>query len=110
MDQGDRSRESERQVLAAAHAALTRAYDQAVKAIEATPDPQEAFDAATGLASVLRRHADHAAELRTQAVARIWEKERISLSTLAGRIGVSKTRADQFIRAAQTLKQQEGRG
>jgi DNA-binding transcriptional regulator YiaG len=88
-------------------AAVRRAYQAAAAAIAATPDPNEAFTQATELANLLRELADAGAELRAQAVARIWESEQMSLSTLAQRIGVSKARADQLIKAARPKPETE---
>ena len=87
--------------------ALTRAYRAAAAAINAIPDPQRAFEYATQLANALRDTAQRASELRTQAAARIWEAEELSLAALAERIGVSKARADQLIRAARASRKEQ---
>jgi 3-methyladenine DNA glycosylase/8-oxoguanine DNA glycosylase len=83
---------------------LTRAYKEAAAAIEAIPDPQRAFAYATQLANLVRDLFPEASELRSRTVARIWEAEELSLAALAQRIGVSKARADQLIRAAKTAR------
>ncbi len=79
---------------------LRRAYEQAADVISAMPG-QRAFEAATGLADVLRELAELAAELRAQTAARIAEEEKLSLAVLATRIGVSKARAAQLVQSAQ---------
>jgi hypothetical protein len=88
-------------------AAIQDAYQAAASAIAATPDPNQGFALATELANLLRGLADAGAELRAQAVVRIWEAEQLSLSTLAQRIGVSKARADQLIKAARPKPERE---
>jgi 3-methyladenine DNA glycosylase/8-oxoguanine DNA glycosylase len=87
--------------------ALTAAYHQAVAAINAIPDPQRAFEYATQLANALRDTYQQASELRTLTAARIWEAEELSLAALAQRIGVSKARADQLIRAARASTKEQ---
>src|SRR5215211_6387960 len=87
--------------------ALTTAYQEAVATINAIPDPQRAFEYATQLANALRDTYQQASELRTQAAARIWEAEELSLAALAERIGVSKARADQLIRAARASRKEQ---
>jgi 3-methyladenine DNA glycosylase/8-oxoguanine DNA glycosylase len=87
--------------------ALTRAYREAVATINAIPNAQRAFEYATQLANTLRDTYQQASELRTQAAARIWEAEELSLAALAERIGVSKARADQLIRAARASRKEQ---
>jgi hypothetical protein len=87
--------------------ALTTAYREAVATINAIPNPQRAFEYATQLANALRDTYQEASELRTHAAARIWEAEELSLAALAERIGVSKARADQLIRAARATKKEQ---
>ncbi|GIG03252.1 hypothetical protein Cci01nite_83450 [Catellatospora citrea] len=85
---------------------MTRAYEAAVAAISAEPDPQRGFEQATEVAAELRRLADLGADLRAQSVAKIWKAEELSLAGLAERIGVSKARADQLLKSAKTPKDQ----
>ena len=92
------------QAVMAAIGALKRVYGDAADAVAAIPDPQSAFESATVLADTLREVAEAAAELRAQAVARIWEEEKISLAGLAERIGVSKARAGQLVQTAKKAK------
>ena len=77
----------------------------AMAAIEATPEPGLAFERATALREVTDRMVGEAADLRARMAARIFESEKMSLATLANRIGVSKARADQFIRSAKSNPQ-----
>lgn len=74
------------------------AYDQAAEAIKAVPDPDEAFRRANELAEKIRQLNTAAAVLRTETAGRVWNSERMSLSVLADRIGVSTTRAHQLIK------------
>lgn len=73
--------------------------------IEGTPDPQEAFTQATQFTEELRAATNEAGSLRGRVLMRIWESEKMSLAALAQRVGVSKSRADQLIRGAQTAKE-----
>lgn len=79
---------------------LRRAFREAVTAVQATADPQEAYESATRLADGLREMADAAARVRAETAARIHRAESLSLAGLAERLGVSKARADQLLRAA----------
>jgi (p)ppGpp synthase/HD superfamily hydrolase len=74
---------------------------------------QHAFESATALADTLRQLAENAANLRARTAARIATEEKLSLSVLATRIGVSKARADQLIKSAKDAdpdSTQEGEG
>lgn len=88
----------------AALALLATANDSAVEAVRANASPQEAFELATQLADALRVLADSAADVRAEAVVRIYDHESLSLAGLAGRIGVSKARAGQLIQNAKKGK------
>ena len=94
-------------------ASLRDAYEQAAAAIQRDPQTQRAFESATALADALRQLAENAANLRARTAARIATEEKLSLSVLATRIGVSKARADQLIKNvkdADSLNPQEGEG
>ena len=86
--------------LRAAVAAIRASYASARAAIEATADPHEAFQLASEFRDRIDELVGEAAELRARMVQRVWETEQLSLAALAKRIGVSKSRADQFIQAA----------
>lgn len=91
---------TERDHVAEVEAALDAfdvAYKQAEEAIESVPDPDEAFRRANELAEKIRQLNTAAAVLRTKTAGRVWDSERMSLSVLADRIGVSTTRAHQLI-------------
>src|SRR5215216_1652054 len=103
----DQERTQPEEAAAEALDALTTAYREAVATINAIPNPQRAFEYATQLANALRDTYQQASELRTQAAARIWQAEELSLAALAERIGVSKARADQLIRAARATKKEQ---
>jgi len=79
------------------------ALERAAQRVHELP-PDDAFAAASELWNLLeaaeRRFNAAVAELRATTVGRIWTVNKLSLAALADRIGVSKTRADQFIRAA----------
>jgi hypothetical protein len=80
--------------------ALKSAHREVVQIIEGTPDHQQAFESASLYRELAEDLAQQAADLRAAMAARIWEAESLSLTSLAARVGVSKSRAAQFIRAA----------
>jgi hypothetical protein len=92
------------QAVARALETIQAAYRRAASAIDKVDDAEQAFAHATDLANGLRETYQAATELRTQAVGRIWEAEELSLAKLAERIGVSKGRADQLVRAHKAAK------
>lgn len=84
---------------AVALASLRDAYGQAAAAIHGDSQAQHAFESASALADTLRQLAEDAADLRARTAARIAAEDRLSLSVLAARIGVSKARAGQLIKS-----------
>lgn len=79
---------------------IERAFDVAVLEIQRGTDLSRAYQGATELVETLRRLFERSADLRAQSAARIFDAERMSLATLADRIGVSKARAAQLIKTA----------
>jgi hypothetical protein len=86
-------------------ARLRKAVADAMAAIEKTPEPTRAFELATALREAVDGLVGEAADLRARMAARIYDSEKMSLAALARRIGVSKARADQFIRSARSSPQ-----
>ena len=85
-----------------ADTAITAAIDAAraaIRDIRALPDPQSRIEAAGKLADGLRAAFEEAARIRHEEAVRIYETESLSLAQLANRVGISKARADQIIRA-----------
>jgi hypothetical protein len=80
--------------------ALRQAHREAVAAVEAVADPEAAFRWATELVALTDTLVGASATARARAAHRIWEAEKLTISKLANRIGVSKSRADQFLSAA----------
>lgn len=80
--------------------ALRRIYEQISAALQTSSDPEAAFDSATDLADALRDMADDAALTRARVAAQIREGEGLSIQALGERLGISKARADQLLRAA----------
>lgn len=72
----------------------------AIRDIRALPDPQSRIEAAGRLADSLRAAFEEAARIRHEDAVRIYEAESLSLAQLASRVGISKARADQIIKAA----------
>ena len=89
-------------------AKLEATYKDAVAAIEATREPQEAFDRASQLADTLRQYAKDASDRRALAALRIAEDEKLSLAVLADRISTSKARAAQLVQHARDTKGKAG--
>jgi hypothetical protein len=88
------------------HAALDElgaALDAIGDAIDAMGGRQEGFDWATRtgatITSVRADLSQRAETLKARAAAKIWEANNLSLAGLANRIGMSKARADQLVRA-----------
>jgi hypothetical protein len=80
---------------------IEKGYADALTAfamVDTTEDRQAAFELANDLAKRLERLDDAAARLRKRCIHRIWKAEEMSLATLANRVGVTKSRADQFVR------------
>jgi len=73
---------------------------EVLDAIRALTGPQERIDAAGKLTDGLRALFEEAAGIRHEDAFRIYESEKLSLAALAGRVGISKARADQIVRAA----------
>jgi hypothetical protein len=80
--------------------AVVRAHEQATALITAVEDADEAFRLATELRDTVDLLVGKAAGLRATMARRIYEREQLSLSGLAQRLGVSKSRADQFLQTA----------
>jgi len=73
---------------------------EVLDAIRALTGPQDRIDAAGKLTDGLRALFEEAARIRQEDAVRIYEAEKLSLAALAGRVGISKARADQIVRAA----------
>ncbi|MQA15582.1 MAG: hypothetical protein GEV09_15875 [Pseudonocardiaceae bacterium] len=100
---------SESDPVAAVRSALAEmdgAYARAIGVIEESTDLDLAFAAANDLAAHMRSLDAAAGELRVRIVGQVWHSERLSLAALADRIGVSKSRADQLIRAVKKDQEQ----
>ncbi|TDB97420.1 hypothetical protein E1267_39825 [Nonomuraea longispora] len=80
--------------------AIRQAYEDAEVALNSMTDFEEAYQLATQLADGLRTLADAAALARARSAAQISEAEALSLAGLATKLGVSKARASQLLRAA----------
>jgi len=85
------------QELAAVRSAVLAALD-AIRDIEGS---QEKVEAAGQLSRDLREWSDEASGIRDREVVAIWRAEKLALAPLAARVGISKTRAHQIIRAAE---------
>jgi hypothetical protein len=88
-------------------AALRQAYEAAVREVEATADPAAAVVLAGSLVTAADAIVSDAARLRARMTLRLLDSERLSLAELARRIGTSKSRADQLVRAARAALAEE---
>jgi DNA-directed RNA polymerase specialized sigma24 family protein len=84
----------------AALADLHRAYETALAEVRAAPDDRGAYQRATELREAIKAIESVPAAERAAAAARIWQAEGLSIGQLAARLGISKTRAAQLLRAA----------
>lgn len=100
--------EDSTQAVATALADIDRAVKAAAAAIEDDRDLTRAFRLATDLTEALRERTNDAANLRVLAATRTFEAERMSLSSLADRIGVSKARAAQLINSSRRADHNPG--
>lgn len=80
--------------------AMRRLYEDVTMALQTMPDLQQAFSRATRLADDLRKMADGAALTRAKVAAQIHDAENLSLAGLATKLGMSKARANQLLKAA----------
>jgi AraC-like DNA-binding protein len=85
-------------------ARLTQTALEAHAAIERVSDLIERLHIASHAAITLHRAADELSTLRAEIISQIAEDEDLSLSKLAARIGVSKTRANQLRQAGDRIR------
>ncbi|MEQ4719382.1 hypothetical protein [Nonomuraea sp. B19D2] len=86
---------------------IRHAYAEVNAALQSIDDLEAAYLFATRLADEMRKLADAAALARAKSAARIRDAEQLSLSGLAARLGVSKARANQLLKAARSSTQSE---
>ena len=86
--------------------ALTSAYLDTVASIRRGENPQENYEAATQLATLLRNYADVTANLRALMALAILETEDINLRKLAEVMNVSKQRASQLVLTGRRIKRE----
>lgn len=79
---------------------LRDAYGAGARAVERVSDAGRAAELAAGLVKAAEEAVGGAAQLRARMARRLLEEEGLSLAQLAARLGVSKARADQLVRAA----------
>ena len=80
--------------------AIARAIADAAAAIEAEADPVVALRLAGKLTETMRQHMIATAQIRLHAATRVHDARAMTLTALAGEIGVSKQRAGQIMQAA----------
>lgn len=85
-------------VVRAALAEIKRQRQLARQAIKAATDVDRALEASKELYVEMREAADSDGNLRTETAGRVWHAHRLSLSALAERVGISKSRAEQLIK------------
>jgi hypothetical protein len=82
----------------AAVEAWIKAYERIERTAENAPGRQRWLERAVHLVNQAEDQTQRAYEFRDRAIAEIWEAEKLSLAKLAGRVGISKARADQIVR------------
>ncbi|GII01728.1 hypothetical protein [Planobispora takensis] len=85
--------------------AFTAATERTERAVLGDQDLDRAFRRVDDVSEHVRKLYEQLTALRSQIAAQIYEKEKLSLSVLAERWGMSKTRAGQIIRAAKQGEQ-----
>lgn len=88
--------------MAAELRAVERTFARTVAAILGVPSPRARFALATALVEKLREVTIAAGEFRGEQALAIQTAEGLSLGQLAERLGVSKARAAQIVKAART--------
>ena len=76
--------------------------------IDAMPGGQAKTEAIREVAEQIRHLWDRAAGIRKGEMFRIRDEEQLSLAKLADRVGISKARADQMIRAERQKEASDG--
>lgn len=84
----------------AARGRLLTAVVDAVDAAARIADPDRAYAAAKLLAEDLHRALVMAGQLHARSAARIYDQHRVTFTVLATRLGISRSRAEQLVRAA----------
>lgn len=79
--------------------AVERARDEALEILTSTGSNMERIEGAGRLVTLLLERVKEAAQIRQDEVIRLWLTENLSLGELARRLGLSKARADQIVRA-----------
>lgn len=77
----------------------------AIAAIREITASQEKVQAAGQFSRDLREWSDEVSDIRDGEVVKIYEAEKLSLAPLAKRVGISKTRAHQIIKAADKARE-----
>lgn len=85
--------------------ALATLDSRATAIIRRAPGLQARFNATDPWATALREAADRAAAERVRIVGAIWDAEELSLAKLATRIGKSKSRTDDLVRASKRQRE-----
>ena len=79
--------------------AMQAAFNRAVAAIRASPEPEQAFKEATELGDLARQLSNETADFRAFLAASLLDANALSLSQLGRVLGVSRGRAAQLVNA-----------
>jgi len=79
--------------------AVERARDEALEVLASAGSNMERIEGAARLVAILQGRVKEAAQIRQDEVIRLWLTEGLSLGELGRRLGLSKARADQIVRA-----------
>lgn len=83
------------------------ALHKTLDGISAMEGSEAKTQAIRDLAEEILKLWNRAAEIRVSEMFRIRDEETLSLAKLAGRVGISKARADQLLKAEERRKQKE---
>jgi len=79
--------------------------DRKLDRIDAMPGGEAKTSAIRALAEEIQKLYNRAAGIRKGEMFRIRDEEKLSLAKLADRVGISKARADQLVKAAEADRQ-----
>lgn len=87
------------------------AHERALAKITAEEnDPMRAYEEATAVGEALKQLGQTTADLRATIAIEIMRADSLSLAQLADRLGVSKSRAQQFVDVARALEERSAAG
>ena len=81
---------------------IRAALARAAAAIQASPDPEQAFRDASALGDLAKQLESETADFRAYLAARLADTNALTITQLAKLLGVSRSRADQLVKAGRS--------